>query len=436
VIPARHTMALVSMLLVSASVSASGKRPSVLVNPHGQGNGTPRTIAEGIVMVEDGGKVMVLPGTYPEALVIDRPLTLEAIADHSGAAILEPPTGPAIAVEVKTSAPVVIRGFTLRYGNAFGIRGEGSVDITVEGVTIVAVAPPLGVGALVSVANEGPLPGPNGPPVARARLAVRDSDLDGSIGCDTWPGACTGASLTFPQTFGVSARGDVDTVVERNVIRRAGGACVFVQVRTDLQGETNAQIFDNDLDQCYPAGRAGAIFVAPQGTNNPSVPYAQCPKAGAMCARGIVEIVGNRIRNTERSCVTTTGINFIALSGRIERNRLEGVVQTCAASTLRALPSAIWLGSRNLSALFPPVDVQVRFNDISGNAQAGLRLAPNMKAVLDARCNWWNDATGPSGVGPGTGDALIVESGATTPLFTPWAEEPFADGQSSCSGVR
>ena len=59
-------------------------------------------------------------------------------------------------------------------------------------------------------------------------------------------------------------------VVERNVLRRTGGACIFVVVRNDLGGEVNAQILDNDLDECHPLGRAGAIFVAPSGVINPT----------------------------------------------------------------------------------------------------------------------------------------------------------------------
>jgi hypothetical protein len=130
--------------------------------------------------------------------------------------------------------------------------------------------------------------------------------------------------------------------------------------------------------------------------------------------------------------MTTTGVSYIVFGGKIERNRIEGVVQPCATDTNRARPAGIWLGSRLLSNLFPRVDVTVRFNDIVGNAHAGLRVAQNMTPAVDASCNWWNDASGPSGAGPGSGDALVVEPGAATPLFAPWAVEPVAAGQSTC----
>jgi hypothetical protein len=44
--------------------------------------------------------------------------------------------------------------------------------------------------------------------------------------------------------------------------------------------------------------------------------------------------------------------------------------------------------------------VVVRHNDIVGNAQAGLRVAATQTSPVDATCNWWGSATGPSGEGP------------------------------------
>ena len=59
-------------------------RPVVLVNPSADGNGTAKTIQEGIGMVAAGGRVMVKPGTYAEAIVVDKSVTLEGIAADLG----------------------------------------------------------------------------------------------------------------------------------------------------------------------------------------------------------------------------------------------------------------------------------------------------------------------------------------------------------------
>ncbi len=387
-------------------------RPSVLVNPNANDRGTAKTIQEGIDMVGEGGTVLVLPGTYAEAIVIGKGLTLESVGGESGSVVVEPPGAPTTAVAITTRAPVVIRGLTVHATGVNGIRGAGVVDLTVERVSVTAVSPPLGVDRLISVGND---PNPTG---ARARLTVRESFMDGTIACATWPAACTfDAAATFPQIFGIIAGGDVDARLERNVIRRAGGACIFVVVRNDLGGETNVDILDNDLDECHPLGRAGAIFVAPAGGINPSVTL-------PVRVTGTVNTVGNTIANSSGSCLTSTAISYVVLGGRIERNRIAGVVQACAFPTARARPGAIWLGSQ--LPFYPPVVAQLRFNDIAGNAQAGLRVGSNMTTPVDASCNWWGAASGPSGAGTGTGDAILVELGAATPGFVPFATAPIA----------
>jgi len=392
-------------------------RPSVLVNPNANNQGTAKTIQEGIDMVGEGGTVLVLPGTYAEAIVIGKGLTLESVGGEGGPVVVEPPGAPTTAVAITTRAPVVIRGLTVHATGVNGIRGAGVVDITVERVSVTAVSPPLGVDRLISVVND---PNPTG---ARARLTVRESFMDGTIACATWPAACTfDAAATFPQIFGIIAGGDVDALLERNVIRRAGGACIFVVVRNDLGGETNADILDNDLDECHPLGRAGAIFVAPSGGINPSVTL-------PVRVTGTVNTVGNTIANSSGSCLTSTAISYVVLGGRIERNRIAGVVQACAFPTARARPGAIWLGSQ--LPFYPPVVAQVRFNDIAGNAQAGLRVGSNMTTPVDASCNWWGAASGPSGAGTGTGDAIVVELGAAIPGFVPFATAPIAASQAT-----
>jgi len=47
----------------------------------------------------------------------------------------------------------------------------------------------------------------------------------------------------------------------------------------------------------------------------------------------------------------------------------------------------------------------IHFNNIEGNSEYGV-CNDNEDEVVDATDNWWGDASGPSGVGPGTGDAV------------------------------
>ena len=226
----------------------------------------------------------------------------------------------------------------------------------------------------------------------------------------------------FPQVLGIRVQGDVDARLEGNVIRRTGGACIVVFMRNDFAGQTNADILDNDLDECYPAARLGSLIV-----------QAQFAPPENATATGVVNIIGNTIRNTFQSCLPTTAIVHGFGTGRVERNRVLGVVQPCAIDLPTRTRGAIWIGS--LLATAAPTSSVVRFNDIEGNAYAGLRVGPNITTPLDARCNWWGSASGPSGAGPGTGDAVVLEPGAATPDFTPWAVAPIAEtDETTCTG--
>ncbi len=61
------------------------------------------------------------------------------------------------------------------------------------------------------------------------------------------------------------------------------------------------------------------------------------------------------------------------------------------------------------------VSVVAHDNSITGNTSAGFDNSASL-AAQDAERNWWGSATGPSGTGPGTGDAVL---GANVD-FNPW----------------
>ncbi|MBI2486439.1 MAG: right-handed parallel beta-helix repeat-containing protein, partial [Deltaproteobacteria bacterium] len=75
----------------------------------------------------------------------------------------------------------------------------------------------------------------------------------------------------------------------------------------------------------------------------------------------------------------------------------------------------------------PANTVAAHFNNISGNATAGL-LNANSSAV-DAKNNWWGAADGPSGDGSGSGDA-VLNTGTGSVDFDPWLKSPLTcDGK-------
>jgi len=57
--------------------------------------------------------------------------------------------------------------------------------------------------------------------------------------------------------------------------------------------------------------------------------------------------------------------------------------------------------------------ITVNFNNIAGNSRSGVRNEGG--ETLDATKNWWGDASGPGGVGPGDGDDI-----SSKVLYSPW----------------
>lgn len=386
--------------------SSVNDRSTVLVNPHANAEGTASTIQEGIAMVANGGTLLVLPGTYNEKLTIDKSLTLQAVGGMSGTVVIEqvaaagnPPTESAI--RITTPDPVVLRNLELHHVHMRGLNIFTAANVTIENVSFRGEwpSPTPPVNNAVSVANNATQSG------GRVRLVLRDSriSVDGN---------------------GVTLGGDVDALIERNTFSMTThGACIGVSptgqgFTVPAGAATNVDILDNELDDCGAniAFQKGPLAIGVTGV------------LGA-ATTGTVNIVGNTIRNTIPRAVgacSTDGILYQFYNGRIEHNRLIDVVEPCATPewTGRSLPSAIFLGS--LNPAMRPANVTVRFNDFGGNSFAALRLGPNQTLPIDATCNWWGDPSGPSGIGGGTGEALILETGAAAPAFLPFATTPIA----------
>ena len=387
--------------------STEAATPPVLVRPKigGGGAATTKTIQEALDLAVRGATVSVLPGTYAETLTIRRGLTLEATGGRSGQVIVAPPGSPETTIEIATQDPVIIRGITIHAPGKHAVSAVGAVDLTVEQSTVLAVNPPLGLNALIVVSNDMAVTG------ARARTAIRRSVIDGAV-------AQLPRGVERPQNIAVQLVGDLDGVIEGNMVRRFGAICIVVDTRADFGGQTNVDILNNDIDECHPIGRVAAIKVGspPVGTLSPKEP---------ITATGNVNVIGNTIRNSSEDCLNNA-IAFDVFAGRIERNRIIDFVKPCASQTPRNLPGAIWLGLRVMGLTKPPITPTVRFNDIHGNAHAGLRVAPDQTMAADVSCNYWGSPQGPSGIGPGVGDAIVVEPGAPTPGFMPFATAPIA----------
>jgi hypothetical protein len=407
---------------------ALSDRLTVVVNAEAHGNGIARTIDEALALVAPGGRILLKPGTYDERVVISKGVTLQGSDLETGPAIISQirteQSAPATqgVIQIETTAPVIIRDLTVRQDNIRGVNALfRAVDLTVERVSFEGVSDisPI-VGNGVSVTNNATQSG------GRAHVAIRDSRF--AVG-----------------GVGISIGGDVTAEIERNEMQHVLSRSVCVIVSPTGQGTnatvpagalTNVEIRENLLQNCG----TDAIRFPGRGFNAIAV-------QGALGASttGEVNIVGNTFRTTAAvagapDACPTSAILFEFYSGVIEHNSLADVIENCAVAGPRNLPGAIFVGSlikddaRGLT--MRPAVVAVRFNDFGSNAFAGLRIGSNQPASIDATCNWWGDSSGPSGEGPGSGDALIVE-GPTggIPAFAPFATAPVAGtALASCSG--
>ena len=89
------------------------------------------------------------------------------------------------------------------------------------------------------------------------------------------------------------------------------------------------------------------------------------------------------------------------------------IVATIASNTISGWQYGIRLGG----ALVDAAGSRANNNNISDNDIFG--VYNNGTGTLNATCNWWGDASGPNGEGPGTGDAVSPNVD-----FEPWVAAP------------
>ncbi len=331
-----------------------------------EGDGTPSypfsTIQPGVDAAQSGDTVWVAAGTYADTVTVVKGVTLSG----SPGATVSPPQGVFDAITVSTTERVLIRGLTIDTESE-GITASNVFDLRVENSTF------LNASVAIRAQNDSTVTG------ARARLEVCCSTFDG------------GTPVTM--TSSIFANRDVDSFIGVSggiTVRRTTFSCIQIQ-----SGRANAIVSNSDLDECGVWGGIRGIFLDKDS---------------------YLEITNNTIRNSTGSD-SNFGIYFggpqqpDSATGFITANSIVDYVQPSATN---ASAAAVYLDNNAM-----PV---VQFNDIAGNAFAGLRATTTV--VIDATCNWWGAPDGPSGNGSGSGDAVI---GPVT--FVPFATAPVKDTQ-------
>lgn len=348
-----------------------------------------RTITGGIAKVEEGGIVYVHEGTYTENVVIDKSITIEALSD-----------------------PIIDGGGSL--GPGVHITAD---DVTLDGFIIrnFTCTPSSGIGGIW---------------VAGHRASINSNTIYDIV--------TTGDPINDPAGIGIDVGGVDDVVVSNNTIHDVGS--IGIRIRGNY-GNSSVQVTGTVVvgNEVYNTGNSGMLVAGNvkgidiiNNTIHDSLlptPYGLLVIGDSAGLGGIVDTVlieDNTIYNTYGN-VTLGSVTNVTVTGNTIRN----AIPYAADPTIKGKNIYIRNWSDELTT-----NVTITDNDIidadgygvffkyggSGDPSAMVSTTtvndnrilgntigienPIGTTLLDATHNWWGDASGPSGAGPGLGDAV------------------------------
>jgi len=205
-----------------------------------------------------------------------------------------------------------------------------------------------------------------------------------------------------------------------------GGTCIQTGKWADVTGlVVRDNIFYLDWD-----GLGEGVYINPHnGSGNHTVynnEFYGYIFSAVSCEMGSVDVVGNTIdSNTSQGYYGVRMIDLIGgetysgvtITGNDIQNVQRGIdVGTSSdvgsSLTVTATYNTLTSNDRGVRTRYG-ADLTVNYNSISGNTNYGIEN-PGGTSV-DAEYNWWGDASGPSGQGSGSGDAVD-----TNVDFEPW----------------
>jgi hypothetical protein len=323
-------------------------------------------IQSGIDKAQAGDTVLVKDGTYPESPNINKSLTLKSWAGRAVTTI-QLQTGPTyLGALTIDGANVTVDGFTV-----FGFDGTpstlASTNIYISGT-------------------------PDNVTLTNNRIKVGAIDAGSSNGDDGF-----GLLTTYSESNDVENLTVTGNIFEP--VNTAGGRAFYINpgvnnfsfanneitgkfLRTAITQAKNGVVEANTLTGAGPAGSRSAGFGS-WGYPDPAV-YGH-----TTFRNNTISGVAKGIAIFETNNVTVENNFFID----------NGV--------------AVWIG-QSVPIAFDISTIHTEKNSIVNSDTFGIQNALS-SGTLDGEINWWDSSTGPSGAGPGTGDAV-----SSNVDFTPW----------------
>jgi hypothetical protein len=328
------------------------------------------TIQLAVNVASPGDTIVVAVGIYPEVVTVNKAVILQGA--KQGMAGGDPGRTGLPATESVLSGPagfyvtvsgVTIDGFTVSDGNVFGfgiLLGAGTHDSTV--VNNIIQENIVGL----SLANDSA--------VAAEQTVIQHNLFRNN----NKPGAASGTGIYTDQF-------------------NAGGTLQNVLIDDNLfTGNADAGIDFSSTDASLPAKQIAI-------TNNTFDGNLRGMVAFNLVSSNITDnTFQNSTGNTTADIRLFEGVNGLSITGNVLKNGSGRAIRI----------NNIGTGSPDATG------VNFNFNSITGYTGPSKTVqveSPGYTGIADGTCNWWGDASGPSGVGPGTGSSVSANV-----MFLPW----------------
>ncbi len=363
-------IAVATLLLASLVIGASfagarifGADGPIVVD--GAGNGDYTTITEAVANAVDGDEILVRPGTYVEAVIIDKDITLRGDGPLEDIVITAPEDGPTAPLQEGTIS-----------ADPYALLVRGT-DATISGLTF--------RGLRSEVILDGGSP------------TLRDSVLtdvgvayDGAVGENvilvTSGGTATVSGNQIRNSGQVTVMADADPTISGNTL--TGGAHIYL----DDPG-TATIIEKNTIDgtlmwAIYLGDDGGAVTMRENVITNPA-------QNGIHINGGHADIVGNEIRGATSAGIVA-GLDPVNIAGN---SLWDNQVAISGASREGSIADNVVRGGGAGIALLG--DLEVSGNDVEGVTARGIVILRGSSSILrdNRSC--------------GNGENLFVAEGAT-----------------------
>jgi hypothetical protein len=396
----------VAMLFLCGMVYAD--RTTWYVHPDSALN----TIQAGLDSCADNDIVLVGPGVYYENITWPNTQGIDLTSEHGpDTTIIDGNSADRVVnITVGVDTTTVIRGFTIRNGYVYDMFGAGincgSASPRIVNNIIsanVAFGGYNGGGAIACVTNSSAF--------------IDSNTIVGNVG------AYGGAIFIVD---------NCDATVSNNLIdgnaadSLGGGICSLISCNATVKGNT---ITNNSAKWGGGVSFSTYSSLSKAENNVISGNTATAMGGGVYCYYNVtVALIDNII--TDNAC------NYIQYGAGIRCSPgTSGIITHCTISDNYGTGLSIGQSSPDIDScaienntsngvhIQDGANPTINWCDIVGNQGFGV-YSNNSGVIVDAENNWWGDASGPGGVGPGTGNPV-----SSFVDFDPWLTSPGVEEQ-------